>query len=133
MAKQRFPLALTTAVLSIVGMLALTTMGCGLRPHDPADDERPNPQTARDADARRGAAVAERWCIACHVVAPGVTVKPEQASAPSFVSIALDQSKDSKYLARFLDGVHPPMPTYRLFPEEKRDLLEYLVGLGASR
>lgn len=119
--------AITSACL--LTPLLLVSASCGLRPHDPADDERPKPDIARDADPMRGQAVAERWCIACHVVAPGVVVRPEQAGAPSFVAIALDPAKDQRFLARFLDDVHPPMPTYRLFSEEKADLLAHFARL----
>jgi mono/diheme cytochrome c family protein len=85
----------------------------------------------RDADPRRGLAIAERWCIACHHVNPEVIIRPEQAAAPSFTAIAT--AKDRAYLARFIDDVHPPMPTYRLFVEEKQDLLAYLDSLRPRR
>jgi mono/diheme cytochrome c family protein len=119
--------------LSCSLILLLAAVGCGLRPLDPAGDARPGPELARDADPERGKAIAERWCIACHVVAPRTPPRPEQAAAPSFTAIALDPARDSRFLVRFLDDVHPPMPTYRLFAEEKRDLLAYFAALGSGK
>jgi len=119
---------------AIFSLLLLAAAGCMPHPHDPADDERPPPEVAaRTGDAERGRAVAERWCFACHVVAPGTPARPEQARAPSFMALAADPTRDQAYLARFLDEVHPPMPTYRLFPEEKLDLLGYLAALSPRR
>lgn len=124
-------LAILPVCLSLAMLLA--AVGCGLRPHDPADDERPRVTFSRDADPARGKEVAVRWCVACHLVAPDMPMRPEQAAAPSFLAIALDPAKDARHLARVLDEVHPPMPTYRLFSEEKRDLLAYLATLRAPR
>ena len=123
------PLPLCAAVMAV-----LVIAGCMPRPHDPAEDERPPPEVeARQGDPERGRAVAERWCFACHVVAPGAQPLPDQRRAPSFAALAADPAKDQAYLARFLDDVHPPMPTYRLFPEEKQDLLAYLATLRPRR
>src|SRR5438128_2526110 len=117
-----------------LAMLLLLAPSCMLRPHDPAADERPLQEVeARQGDAERGKAVAERWCQACHVVAPGRPTLADQARAPSFTALAADPTKDAAHLRRFLDEVHPPMPTYRLFPEEKQDLLAYLAALRPRR
>jgi mono/diheme cytochrome c family protein len=116
-----------------VTLLSMLTAGCNLRPHDPVLDERPPahtiPSTGR---ADRGQEVAERWCSQCHLV-PGRPTRSEHAKAPSFVELAADPEKNPRYLAQFLDSIHPPMPTYRLFPEEKQDLLAYLASLRPRR
>lgn len=114
-------------------MLPVLLLGCGRVPHDPADDERVPPELGRAADPARGQEVAVRWCSACHVVTPGATPRPEQIAAPTFAGLAADAAKDHAFLVRFMDDVHPPMPTYRLFPEERRDLIAYLETLRPRR
>jgi len=117
----------------VLAWLLLALVGCGRLPHDPALNERPPPDTARAPEPRRGQEVALRWCSACHVVVPGTIARPEQVAAPPFAGIAADQAKDRAFLARFMQQVHPPMPTYRLFPEEKAALLAYLESLRPRR
>lgn len=120
----------TRALLCILLVLAMA--GCGRIPHDP-DVENRLPPEARVADAARGQQVAMRWCGACHVVSPGATPLPDQVRAPTFAGLAADPGKDDAFLRRFMEQVHPPMPTYRLFAEEKVDLIAYLASLRPRR
>jgi len=116
----------------LFSVFVLAIAGCGRMPHDPDAEDRLPPE-ARPADPARGQEVAVRWCSACHVVMPGVAPLPDQVRAPTFAGLATDPSKDDTFLRRFMDEVHPPMPTYRLFPEEKVDLIAYLASLRPRR
>lgn len=79
------------------------------------------------ADAvSRGAAVVEEWCRLCHVHA-GETPGPDMA--PPFEEIARRPGHDEAFFVRFLHEDHFPMTTYRLFEEEKRDVVAWLMSL----
>lgn len=79
-----------------------------------------------EGDPVRGAAVVERWCAICHSVR-GIETDPERA--PTFEQVAARPGRDGAYLARFLDEDHFPMTTYRLFDEEKRDVVALILSL----
>jgi len=77
------------------------------------------------ADAENGATLAQRWCAACHVVAPG----QQQASAdvPAFATIAKRPDFDEHRLAFFLLDPHPKMPNMGLTRNEAGDLAAYIA------
>ena len=79
------------------------------------------------ADASsRGAAVVEQWCRLCHV-RPGEEQGPDMA--PSFEEIVKRPGHDEAFFVRFLHEDHFPMTTYRLFEEEKREVVAWLMSL----
>jgi len=79
------------------------------------------------ADAvSRGAAVVEQWCRLCHVHA-GERQGPDMA--PAFEEIVKRPGHDEAFFVRFLHEDHFPMTTYRLFEEEKRDVVAWLMSL----
>jgi mono/diheme cytochrome c family protein len=88
------------------------------------------------AAARRGREVADRWCSECHRVVPdqpsgawpGHTLPPP-VNAPSFMAVAARPYADAHYLASFLSELHLPMPTFRLSPAEKADVVAYILAL----
>jgi len=77
------------------------------------------------ADADNGARLAQRWCAACHVVAPG----QQQASAdvPAFATIANRPDFNEAKLAFFLLDPHPKMPNMGLTRNEAADLAAYIA------
>lgn len=84
---------------------------------------------AGDASAdtiSRGAAVVEQWCRLCHVHA-GETQGSDMA--PPFEEIVKRPGHDEAFFVRFLHEDHFPMTTYRLFEEEKRDVVAWLMSL----
>ena len=78
-------------------------------------------------DAERGRKVTEKWCVLCHAVAGAP--KP---TAPAFSSIVRRAGRDDAYLRDFLEGDHFPMTMYRLFEQEKEDVLEYFRSLRTT-
>ncbi len=84
-----------------------------------------NPAFADDA-AQRGRAVVEQWCRLCHLRAGDA---PDADMAPPFETIATWPGRDRVYLERFMKDDHFPMTTFRLFEDEKRDVVAYLLSL----
>ena len=78
-------------------------------------------------DAPAGREIADRWCSACHLVAPD----QQQASAdvPSFMEIARAVEGDFAILEAFLIDPHPPMPDMSLTRQEIRDVIAYFATL----
>jgi mono/diheme cytochrome c family protein len=79
-----------------------------------------------DGDAARGEGVAVQWCGMCHSVS-GRETDPDRA--PTFEEIAARPGRDGTWFARFLDEDHFPMTTFRLFDDEKRDVVAFLLSL----
>lgn len=85
----------------------------------------PAGEASADA-ASRGAAVVEQWCRLCHVHAGE---KQGADMAPPFEEIVKRPGHDEAFFIRFLHEDHFPMTTYRLFEDEKRDVVAWLMSL----
>jgi mono/diheme cytochrome c family protein len=75
-----------------------------------------------------GAALAERWCMACHVVEPA----PRTASAngiPSFSAIAARPTTNAEQLKAYLSTGHTRMPDFSLSNRERQALVDYILSL----
>jgi mono/diheme cytochrome c family protein len=77
------------------------------------------------ADATNGAALAQRWCAACHVVARDQ--RQASADVPPFHEIAARPGFDQARLAVFLLDPHPKMPSMNLSRAEAADLAAYIA------
>lgn len=78
-------------------------------------------------DPANGKRIAERWCSACHLVAPGQAVAT--VAAPPFASIAERSSKELDKLETFLADPHPVMPNLSLTRREIADLVAHIRSL----
>lgn len=85
---------------------------------------------AADEAARRGEAVIETWCRDCH---PRPDQDPAAFDAPPYEVIVQLPDHDEAYFRRFLTEDHFPMPTFRLFDDEKADVVAYLMSLKARQ
>jgi mono/diheme cytochrome c family protein len=85
-------------------------------------------ERAFPADANQGKAIAERWCIGCHVVSATQKSAPAD-QAPPFASIALRPDFDEGRLALLLLSPHPNMPKLALSRFEIADLAAYIRTL----
>lgn len=103
----------------ILGLTAALLAGC-------VNAER----SMRDnAGEPRGEAVVAQWCADCHAV-PGRREPRHLAGAgPSFREVAARPGRDAAYLAAFLREDHFPMTTYRLFEQERVDVVAYVLSL----
>jgi mono/diheme cytochrome c family protein len=75
-----------------------------------------------------GGALAERWCMACHVIER----EPRAAAAngiPSFPAIADKPGTTVESLDRFLSTAHTRMPDFSLSRNERSALIAYILSL----
>jgi mono/diheme cytochrome c family protein len=78
-------------------------------------------------DPASGRDMADRWCAACHMVAPD---QPQAlVDVPTFMEIASAAQDDFDVLEGFLIDPHPPMPDMSLTRQEIRDLIAYFATL----
>ncbi len=84
------------------------------------------PAAAFDEEA--GRQLAERWCSACHTVAPASGVD----QAPTFESIARDPAKSPDWIRAWLMTPHPTMPDMSLSRTEIEAIVSYLQSLGET-
>lgn len=76
--------------------------------------------------AIRGEQVVEEWCRMCHL---HLADKPDADMAPPFEEIVTWEGHDEAYFIRFMQDDHFPMSIYRLFDDEKADVVAYLMSL----
>lgn len=81
---------------------------------------------AQVSDAERGRAIAEQWCSVCHAETVAETGQDMEAS---FEALVVRPGRDGPRLRALMDEDHFPMTTFRLFADEKDDVVAYLVGL----
>ena len=79
------------------------------------------------ANAANGLQIAQRWCAACHLVAPGQRTASDQV--PTFAQIARIPNFDASKIALFLLDPHPKMPDMSLTRDEAADLAAYIAAL----
>ena len=79
-----------------------------------------------EGDPIAGGALAKQWCVACHDIGHGRTVKD---GAPSFVSVASRLDLNPATLKTWLADPHPPMPKLSLSRQEIDDLVAYILSL----
>jgi mono/diheme cytochrome c family protein len=75
-----------------------------------------------------GRPLAERWCMACHVIereAPSVA--PDRG--PNFTTIAARPSTTPESLRRYLSTGHTRMPDFALSRYESDALIAYILSL----
>jgi mono/diheme cytochrome c family protein len=83
--------------------------------------------TQERGDARRGSAVALETCAGCHGVRKGErSLNPR---APQFMSVAEVSGMTAMALNAALLTSHPNMPNIRLEPQERSDVIAYILSL----
>jgi mono/diheme cytochrome c family protein len=83
------------------------------------------------ADPENGRRLAERWCSACHVVAPGQ--QRASADVPPFSTIAHAPGFNPRRLTFFLLEPHPRMPSMSLSRKEAADIVDYIKQLRDAK
>ena len=79
-----------------------------------------------EGDPVAGGGLAKQWCVTCHDVGHGRTVKD---GAPSFQSVARRPDLNPATLKTWLTDPHPPMPKLSLSRQEIDDLVSYIISL----
>jgi mono/diheme cytochrome c family protein len=86
------------------------------------------PVHAQESNVGRGAQIAQTICVACHVVARGQSAAPN-SQAPPFPAIANTPGMTTIALTAALMTSHRLMPNIILEPEERRDVIAYILSL----
>jgi len=86
------------------------------------------PVHAQEGNVGRGAEIARSICAACHVVTRGQSAAPN-SQAPPFFAIASTPGMTSIALSAALMTSHRLMPNIILEPEERRDVIAYILSL----
>lgn len=79
-------------------------------------------------DSRSGRILAERWCMACHIVER----EPRSATAdgvPTFPAIAAKPDTTAASLDSYLSTGHTRMPDFQLSRGERNALVSYILSL----
>jgi mono/diheme cytochrome c family protein len=82
-------------------------------------------------DARQGQAFAQRVCAKCHAVGRSVIGSPNPA-APTFPVIADVPGMTAMALTVVLQSAHDAMPDLVLEPQERRDVIAYILSLRSA-
>jgi len=89
------------------------------------------PSSVALADPENGRRLADRWCSACHVVAP--SQQRASADVPPFSTIARTPDFNAQRLTFFLLEPHPRMPSMSLSRKEAADIADYIKQLRDAR
>jgi mono/diheme cytochrome c family protein len=93
----------------------------------------------------QGRALAERWCVDCHEVAPArrkpwavqvppsVDREPGVVEVPTFQTVADDPAATEAALRAFLRTPHAAMPDLRLTLDQTDDVVAYVLSLKGRR
>lgn len=79
-------------------------------------------------DASAGLEYAKSVCAECHGVEAGDKDSPD-GKAPTFEAIANTSAMTGRALAVWLESPHPSMPQIIVPPEERDDLIAYILSL----
>ncbi|TAJ41051.1 MAG: cytochrome c [Reyranella sp.] len=86
------------------------------------------PLTAAAQGPGEGRPLAERWCMACHVIErESPTITPDRG--PSFPVIAAKPGTTAESLRRYLSTGHTHMPDFTLSRYESDALIAYILSL----
>ena len=84
---------------------------------------------AKAQDVAAGHAFAREACKSCHVVEAGPRAPRRLAIGPAFRDIANTPGMTTTALQAFLTSSHPKMPNLILTPDEKSDVIAYILSL----
>ncbi len=82
-------------------------------------------------DPQQGLAYAKKNCAECHAVQIGKEVSPDP-KAPSFEAVANSPGMTSRALVVWLQTSHPTMPNLMIPPDERGNLVAYIMSLRAG-
>ncbi|MBL8835373.1 MAG: cytochrome c [Alphaproteobacteria bacterium] len=113
---------------ALAAILAVAVAGCG-----PAAPPAPAASVVVTGSAERGQGIAQAWCASCHRIEPRQrrVARPAEG-APSFQDIAQRWGDRPDALRHFMDDLHLPMPTFRLWPQERDDVVAYIASLDRA-
>lgn len=81
---------------------------------------------AAPASAERGEALAEQWCVACHLISPD---GPGGDIGPPFATMAAEDPATEAQMRSWLFDPHEPMTQFELSPTQIEDILLYIKSI----
>jgi mono/diheme cytochrome c family protein len=88
--------------------------------------------TARAQDPQGGSRWANNVCAECHATRAGQGHSPN-GRAPTFVELANTPGMTSAALTVALTIPHAGMPMFVLTPEQRQDIIAYILSLKTNR
>ena len=88
--------------------------------------------TAQAQDPQGGAQWANNVCAECHATRAGQAQSPN-GRAPTFVELANAPGMTSAALTVALTTPHAGMPMFVLTPEQRGDIIAYILSLKTNR
>lgn len=85
-------------------------------------------QAQEKGDAGRGLALAREVCSECHAVQAQQLQSPH-SRAPTFLQLSTTPGMTRTALTVALTTPHAGMPMFRLTPEQRTDIIAYILGL----
>ena len=86
------------------------------------------PGQAQVADAEEGRGLAQQLCAECHAVRPDESRSPK-TGAPTFPQLAAASGMTATALTVALTTPHAGMPMFRLTPQQRADVIAYILSL----
>jgi mono/diheme cytochrome c family protein len=86
------------------------------------------PTVAPAQDAARGAELAKRWCVNCHVVERLPATAPADG-LPTFPALANAPGQSADHLRAAMNPQHSRMPDFALGKTQQDDLVAYILSL----
>jgi mono/diheme cytochrome c family protein len=83
-------------------------------------------------DLESGATLVRETCSRCHAVRKGELLSPNRM-APTFVKVATTPGMTAAALTVTLTTPHAGMPMFRLKPEQRRDIIAYILSLKSEK
>jgi len=85
-------------------------------------------QAQQIGDPEKGVGLARDVCSQCHATRKGQLLSPS-VRAPTFVELATTPGMTTAALTIALTTPHAGMPMFMLSPEQRQDIIAYIVGL----
>ena len=82
-------------------------------------------------DPAKGLEYARAICSECHAVERSVAQSPNR-NAPTFVSVAETRGMTGLAIRAWLQSPHPTMPNLLVKPEDRDNLIAYILGLKSK-
>jgi mono/diheme cytochrome c family protein len=83
-------------------------------------------------DAEKGIALIRDTCSQCHAIRKGQLLSPN-LRAPTFAELAAAPGMTSAALTVTLTTPHAGMPMFMLSPEQRQDIIAYILSLKSDR
>jgi mono/diheme cytochrome c family protein len=88
-------------------------------------------EAVETGDAEKGFALSRDTCSQCHAIRKGQPLSPN-LRAPTFAELANNPGMTSTALTVTLTTPHAGMPMFVLSPEQRQDIIDYILNLKSG-